>query len=152
MVVIYHCYGGSHSSVTAAALHLGILPQDRLPSASEFLSIPYFDACSTGEEGIIKHMGVDGDGNQIYVAGKKSLGRRFENILYGLAEALEINRENIKMIDTNPLVNPLMKVGGFMSRRMGIVNIGRPLVIAGTMRAYFQLVDLVIKKKGEIRY
>ncbi|HBC94637.1 MAG TPA: hypothetical protein DCZ10_17500, partial [Pelotomaculum sp.] len=26
MKVIYHCHGGTHSSVTAAAIHLGMLP------------------------------------------------------------------------------------------------------------------------------
>ena len=43
MKIIYHCYGGSHSSVIAAALHLGLLAKDRIPNETELMAIPYFD-------------------------------------------------------------------------------------------------------------
>ncbi|HPZ72110.1 MAG TPA: DUF3189 family protein, partial [Peptococcaceae bacterium] len=33
MKIIYNCYGGAHSSVTAAALHLGLLPEARPATA-----------------------------------------------------------------------------------------------------------------------
>jgi hypothetical protein len=39
--IIYHCYGGSHSSVIAAALHLKWIDKDRLPSEEEMMAIPY---------------------------------------------------------------------------------------------------------------
>jgi hypothetical protein len=34
MKIIYHCYGGTHSSVIAAAIHLGLLPEDRVPGGN----------------------------------------------------------------------------------------------------------------------
>ncbi|HCX78095.1 MAG TPA: hypothetical protein DG577_01645, partial [Firmicutes bacterium] len=42
--MIYHCYGGAHSSVTAAAVHVGLLARDKTPSRLELVSLPYFDA------------------------------------------------------------------------------------------------------------
>jgi hypothetical protein len=41
MKIIYCCYGGSHSSVTAAAIHLDMLPLTRKPTSAELLSIPF---------------------------------------------------------------------------------------------------------------
>ncbi|GAF27108.1 GTP cyclohydrolase II [Moorella thermoacetica Y72] len=143
MKVIYHCFGGSHSSVTAAAIHLGLLPRDRLPAAAELMSLPYFDARSLGEEGEIKYMGIDPYGNNVYAAGKKNLGSRFEALLYDLATALGLPRQELLLLNTSPFVNRLMVLGGFTSRRLGMTTPGRPIVILGTRRAYFQLVEFV---------
>jgi len=41
--VIYHCYGGAHSSVTAANIHLGLLPRERTPGYRELISQKLFD-------------------------------------------------------------------------------------------------------------
>ena len=43
MKIIYHCFGGSHSSVSAAALHLGLLDRQRTPTEEELVRIPYYD-------------------------------------------------------------------------------------------------------------
>lgn len=153
MLIIYHCFGGSHSSVTAAAIHLGLLPCERLPTAAEFLALPYFDARSKGEEGEVKFMGEDSEGNKVYTAGKKKLGNRFEALLYDLVEVLGIPRQEILLLNTSPLVNYIMRLGGFISRRMGITSLGRPIVIWGTRLAYFQLVDFVAQNvtlKGKV--
>ncbi|NLW07900.1 MAG: DUF3189 family protein [Clostridia bacterium] len=143
MIIIYHCFGGTHSSVTAAAIHLGLLPRDRLPTAAEFRALPYFDARRKGEEGEIRFMGRDSAGNNIYTVGKKNLGTRFEALFYDLAVALGVPQQEILLLNTSPLVNHAMKLGGFISRRLGLVSVGRPLVVWGTRRAYFNLVRFV---------
>lgn len=120
MMVIYHCFGGSHSSVTAAAIHLGLLSRHRLPTAAELLALPYFDGRSRGEEGDLKYMGTDAYGNKVYAVGKKNLGARFETFLYNLAAVIGIPRRNILLLNTSPLVNMSMRIGGFISRRMGL--------------------------------
>ncbi|MGI6285641.1 DUF3189 family protein [Neomoorella humiferrea] len=139
MMVIYHCFGGSHSSVTAAAIHLGLLSRHRLPTAAELLALPYFDGRSRGEEGDLKYMGTDAYGNKVYAVGKKNLGARFETFLYNLAAVIGIPRRNILLLNTSPLVNMSMRIGGFISRRMGLTFLGRPLVVWGTRRAFPRL-------------
>jgi hypothetical protein len=47
-------------------------------------------------------------------------------------------------------VNLPMKLGGFMSRRLGMVKLGRPIVVAGTRLAFPAIKDLVNKVKGEV--
>ncbi|MGE5415190.1 MAG: DUF3189 family protein [Acidobacteriota bacterium] len=147
MIIIYHCFGGSHSSVTAASIHLGLIPADRVPSNEELMSLPYFDKTPKGDWGTIRPMGVDENGNMVYVMGKKNLGDRFNHMLMGLADLAGIQND-IKVINTVQCVNLLMMLGGFTSRRLRIVKVGRPIVIFGTQRAFFSLAQLVTNVKA----
>ncbi|MGI6037995.1 MAG: DUF3189 family protein, partial [Limnochordia bacterium] len=52
-------------------------------------------------------------------------------------------KEDFIFIDTLPYVNSYMRLGGFLSRALGLVAWGRPVVIKGTQRAYPHLVRLV---------
>lgn len=142
MKIIYHCFGGSHSSVTAAALHLGILKKNTIPTPDELIKIPYFDKTSDSDFGSIRYMGTDEFGNEVYVLGKKSLGNRFGSILLGVAEILG-KQDELLVVNCMELVNWSMKLGGFTSRRLGLVALGRPVVSWGTGRAFRQLVNLV---------
>ncbi|MCG0278016.1 MAG: DUF3189 family protein [Thermanaeromonas sp.] len=143
MKIIYHCFGGTHSSVIAAALHLGWLPRSRLPRADEIKAIPYFDRRRKSEEGHIQFMGRDTAGNEIYAVGKRGMGKLLENFVYDLTCALGLPREELLLVDTTPLVNSLMALGGFLSRRLGLTFLGRPLVVCGVRKAYPGLVRLV---------
>jgi len=142
MKIIYHCFGGSHSSVTAAAIHLGLLSTDRLPTAEELMKVPYFDKTPGEIYGVIRYMGQTQDGHQVYVLGKKNLGRRMNRIFIGLAELLGMERE-IVVTNTMPYVNVLMMLGGYLSRRWGLTFPGRAILIWGTRLAFPALADLV---------
>lgn len=142
MKIIYHCFGGSHSSVTAAALHLGLLPKHRLPTYDELMSLPYFDKTNDDDFGSIRFMGIDEFGNDVYVLGKKSLGDRFTRILTGVAGLLGC-QDKVLVVNTMNQVNWSMKLGGFTSRRLGIVFLGRPVVTRGTQSAFYHLLNTV---------
>ncbi|HPF20247.1 MAG TPA: DUF3189 family protein [Syntrophomonas sp.] len=142
MKIIYHCFGGSHSSVTAAALHLGLLSRERLPTAAELMALPYYDKTSNGDFGSIHYMGSDEDGNEVYILGKKSLGNRFGCLLRGVAEILGKDNQ-LLVVNVMDRVNASMKLGGFTSRRIGIPALGRPVVIQGTQQAFEAMCNLV---------
>jgi len=142
MKIIYHCFGGSHSSVTAAALHLGMLNRNRPPTVEELMKIPYYDKTNDSDFGSIRYMGTDEYDNEIYVLGKKSLGNRYSGILMGVAEILGITDQLIEVNCMN-LVNWSMKIGGFTSRRLRLELLGRPVVVWGTQKAFYELVNLV---------
>lgn len=142
MKIIYHCFGGSHSSVTAAALHLGLIEKNRLPTMDEMMALPYFDKTNDSDFGSIRFMGIDEYGNEIYVLGKKSLGDRFSNVLTGIAELLGA-KDEIMPVNCMTRVNWAMKLGGFASRRIGLVSLGRPVLGQGTRKAFLNLVNLV---------
>lgn len=142
MIIIYHCFGGSHSSVTAAALHLGMLDKSRIPTVNELMALPYYDKTSNKDFGVIRLMGRDEWGNDIYVLGKKSMGDRYSSILTGVAELLGAE-DQLLAVNCMSHVNWSMKLGGFTSRKLGLTMVGRPIVAWGTQRAFFHLVELV---------
>jgi len=147
MKIIYHCYGGAHSSVTAAAVHLGLLPTDRLPEPGELKQIPYFDGPVAQDHGRVQSMGQDEFGNDIYVIGRRNESRTFENMARGLTEILAVPEGQFHLINVMPYVNWKMVLGGFTSRKLGLTFIGRPIIIAGVRYSYWQIVGLVNRVK-----
>lgn len=146
--IIYHCFGGTHSSVTAAAFHLGMLPSDRKPQAGELLAIPFFDARDSNDHGYITLMGVDGQGNEIYFVGQRGSPQLLENIIHGLARQFDIPPNQYKLVNVMYKVNFSMRLGGFMSRRFKWIYPGRPLVTWGTINAFRKITNLVLRVKA----
>ncbi len=142
MKIIYHCFGGSHSSVSAAALHLGLLDSQKVPTEEELMRIPYYDKTTDADFGEIRYMGTDENDNDIYVFGKKSFSNRYSTVLTGIAKIFG-DQDDLIMVDCMKRVNWSMKIGGFTSRRLGLTSIGRPIVSWGTRKAFMHLVNLV---------
>ncbi len=145
--IIYHCVGGAHSSPTAAAIHLNMLPQDRIPSVSDLLHIPFYDTLETVDRGTIFLRGIDEYGNHIYNFSRQFIPHLMLPALLDLWEVLGENKEDILFVNTMPYVNIWMKIGGFSSRRLKWVRFGRPIVAKGTVLAYNNLVKLVQETK-----
>ncbi|MTI49106.1 DUF3189 family protein [Sporosalibacterium faouarense] len=150
MHIIYHCVGGTHSSAIAAAVHLNLLPDNKKPSPKEILSIPFFDTLVKEDQGKILYRGSDNQSNKIY-----TLSRQFspQLVLPAIKDAWELaggKRENLLLVNSMPAVNLLMKIGGFSSRRLGLVSFGRPIVTRGTIKAYDAIVKIVNNTKTRI--
>ena len=160
MNIIYHCYGGTHSSVTAAGIHLGSLSPGKVPSAAELLQLPLFDKRSDSCIGTIILAGCDRWNNQIYILGRGNKRKILQNIASGLFSALGVPSEQFLFVDVSTTVNFDMRVGGTLSRKMNFISWGRPLAARGTQRAYpgiAQIVERVldslenINNEGEIK-
>ena len=143
--VIYFDYGGSHSSVVAAHIHAGKLESPQTPSINKIVDLPYFDKISPDDFGKINKVGTDADGNDIYVLGPKSSNS--QSLLTGLIEAQGLTNCS-RLIDTLPLVNNWLRIGGWLSRTLSLPALGRPLIRIGILKAYPQLVTLV-REAGE---
>lgn len=150
MKIIYHCYGGSHSSVTSAGIHLGALKTDRRPTTEELLQLPYFDDTTPGDHGVLHFMGDDELGNQIFTVGKRNLREKFGHIIVGITGLLGLTEKDLIVVNALPCVNWPMKVGGFISRRLGLVWFGRPIVVWGTKLAFCRMVRLVSQVKQKV--
>jgi len=149
MIFIYNCYGGTHTSSLASAIHLGKLPEDRLPTREEILNTEYFNKLNYKDMGRFIYRGVDSGGNKVY-----SLGRGWSSVLLPcLKNFLELLHEecglNEKIVLSNmsPTVPPVMTVGGFVSRAMGINFIGEPLLVIGSRQAYQRITEIVKETK-----
>lgn len=149
MKFIYHCFGGSHSSVTAAAIHVGLLSEERLPERQELLSLPYYDAQVSKDHGRIRFIGFDKAGNEVYITSKRNLGFIYEKIMRQIlqvADRPELNGQLI-FVNTMTVVNIFMIIGGYLSRRLGWTRLGRSIVIYGTRQSFHKFTHLVRQVK-----
>lgn len=151
MKIIYHCYGGAHSSVTAASIHLGWLPSDRMPDNEELLNIPYFDRPINKDHGHIRFMGYDENNNEVYIVGRRNSKSVLENICHGISDIYGLTDKDVRLINVMPYVNLKMVIGGFISRRLQITPIGRPIILAGVKSSYWKFVNLVKNVKKETK-
>lgn len=142
MKIIYHCFGGSHSSVLAAALHLKMVDNSLPPSPDDMMALPYFDKTHDDDFGTIRRMGLDEYGHEVYVLGKKNLGDRCTRMITEVTRLLGVEQEVVAVNCMNR-VNLLMMIGGFISRRLGFPRIGRPILFQGTREAFYKIVNLV---------
>lgn len=148
--VIYHCYGGSHSSVITAGVYLGLLPKDRVASKAELLAVPHFDQKEAVTHGHLRFIGRDLKGNEVLVLGKRMAGPDITLFLHKISKLFSC-REELVAIDTTFPINPLMVIGGFLSRGLNLVALGRPLVILGTQIAYPYFVQIAEGAENRIK-
>jgi hypothetical protein len=148
--VIYHCYGGAHSSVTSSGIYLGLLPRDRLPNTREILGVPHYDGDEAITHGHFRFMGRDPAGRAVFVLGKGRLGPRITRLLsviagiYGCAP-------KIFSVDTTAPINFLMMFGGYLSRGLKITWLGRPFVVFGTKLSYNGFALLASQSEKRLR-
>ncbi|WP_425514940.1 DUF3189 family protein [Crassaminicella profunda] len=147
MHIIYHCVGGCHSSCTAAAIHLNMLPTNHIPSKQDLLNIPFFDTLEKTDAGKIFYRGSDEFGNKIYTLGRQFVPHIVIPCLKDMWKILNQKEEELLLVNTLPCVNGLMRIGGFSSRRLKWVKFGRPIVAHGTLSAYKNIVKVVEETK-----
>jgi hypothetical protein len=134
--VVYHCYGGAHASPTAAAIHLGIVRDDHLPSWNDFKRIPYFDQLTSNEHGKLILIGKDSRENEVYILGRRNAGQLVIRIIQEFVKLSGGDPSEYYFVNCVQLYNPLMVTGGFSSRALGWVNLGRPIVTLGTLLSF----------------
>ena len=153
MIIIYNCYGGTHSSILCSAVHLGILSKFRFPSNKEILSLKYFNNLKYKDMGRLIFHGKDNEGNSVYTIGRgtsKALIPAMQNLLLAIYNEQSIN-ESFIFINSSPTVPLSMTFGGFFSRGLGIDFIGVPLLLLGTKKAWSDILELVEKTKDLCR-
>ena len=148
MIIVYHCYGGTHSSVLAAALHTGLISPWRPPGAARLFALPFLDRQDGSNHGQLYFFGTDEKGHHVYVLGRRRDGEMLSLVFGGPAG--EEPAGDLLLVNAMYCVPPLLKIGGFLSRRLKLTRIGRPLVVAGLRQAYPCLRELVYRVKAEV--
>lgn len=147
MIIVFQCFGGTHTSVVAASIYLGRLPRTGRPALEQILALPYFDRNDAASVGSLFFDGFDCRGNIVCILGSGGWGSQIRNLL---ASVLELARDGesvvvpeVAVIDCLPEAGPAVRVGGFISRRLGFTALGRPLVSRGIIGSYPRLLKLV---------
>ncbi|MDR0140201.1 DUF3189 family protein [Metabacillus idriensis] len=151
MIYIYNCYGGTHSSVLAAAYHLNKLIDNVKPSNHEILSVKLFNKLKTKDMGKLFFHGIDQDGKNVYTLGRGSSKLIVPSIQSVLEMINETGRLDEKIIfsNTSPTVPLSMTLGGLFSRRLKLDFIGVPLLVIGAKQAHDDLIKLVQHTKEQ---
>ncbi|RQD73213.1 MAG: DUF3189 family protein [Candidatus Syntrophonatronum acetioxidans] len=151
MVLIYHCFGSAHSSVVASAIHLGMLPLDRVPRKEEIVTLPHYDQTTRGELGNPFYVGRDEYNWEVYILGLANQKELAKRAIWSLLKIYNVPFNYLFMVDSLNSINNLTRLGGFLSRRLGLVNMGRPLTIKGIQKGYLPYVKLVDQVKRKVR-
>lgn len=144
--IFYVCYGGTHSSVVASMLHLGLLRVDDIDAygPGRLAWLPYFDRRTTGDIGVPVLIGEDASGSEVYALGSGWLGRRLELCLCDLIE-VACPEARACLCNVKGVLDFWARVGGFLSRRLRLVQPGRNLVCSS-------LSNKIQALKGATRY
>ncbi|HHT64733.1 MAG: DUF3189 family protein [Caldicoprobacterales bacterium] len=151
MKLFYCCYGGAHTSVTCASIHLGHLPSDRTPEAYEFAGIPFYDKMENRKLATPVFMGRDLLGWDIYIMGMKNARQLIIPAMKSYLNACRVEQENFLLVNALIELHPITSVGGVISRKFGLVPLGRPLTIRGIRKTYPRFVALVEQVKENLR-
>ncbi|MCK8826548.1 DUF3189 family protein [Natroniella acetigena] len=151
MKVIYYCYGSAHTSVLAAALHVGLLPLQEKADSEAIKNLPHYDQIESEQIGSPIFYGEDELKNQVYILGLGGQRELMKQILYNYLELCGINTADIMLVSALVHANFWTKIGGFLSRRCGIVALGRPLTIYSLLQEYDCYVNLVSNVKQRLK-
>jgi hypothetical protein len=149
--IIYYCYGSAHSSVVAAAIHLGRLPSRRIPTVSEICGLPDFDRSTDQYLGMIHYKGKDEWGNRVYTVGLGSRSTEASRALRSMIRISGGDPGEFRFFNALQCLKFTAKVGGALSRRYGLRGLGRPLAAWGVRRSYPLLISLVERVHEEVR-
>jgi hypothetical protein len=148
---LYHCFGATHSSLVAASLHTGALPLRGSLDAAAICGVPGFDARASSDIGRAVYMGDDEDGWPVFVIGfdgaRTILTRAFAEIL----TLMPPDGPPVVLADTLSCVSPLVKVGGYLSRRLRLIWPGRRLAARGIACSAHRLRAVVADTRRKMR-
>jgi hypothetical protein len=140
---IFYCGGaGSQAALFAGAIHLGHLPEKRVPTGAEISRIRDLARCERSNWGIPCLLGADQTGNEVYAI---ELGTDQDISLQAIYHLLNaaVDPTQWKFYKTPNQINPVLRLGGFCERRLHLASAGRFLVVRGIQTGYFDLVNQV---------
>lgn len=145
MIYIYNDFGGTHTTVMAAAYHLKKLPVTRAPTKDEILTTHNFNKLNYSDRGKLFFHGTDDEGNRVYTMGRGKSKILVPGVVNLLSMLIEENKlqEKIILSNTSPTVPLPMTLGGLLSRWLKIDVIGVPLLIMGAKKAYRDIINVV---------
>lgn len=142
MKVIYQCYGRSHTSIVAAHIHLGNLSDTGAPAVRQIIALPHFDAAKRHDFGRPLLMGRDRAGHEVYALGLALAAQAGLGAIYSIIRLHEGAEEPL-VVNALKGLGILARIGGGLSRELGLVAVGRPLVAYGIRQIYPRLVQTV---------
>ncbi|MDA8234320.1 MAG: DUF3189 family protein [Clostridia bacterium] len=151
MYIFYYCLTGVHTSLVTSAIHLGLLPEDRVPPVEKIINLPNYDRLAYNEIGQPCWMGTDNEGNKIFSIGVLSEKEVVPKAIQSLLDLYQIPQYQYRLVSTMEYVPYSTALGGVYLKRMGAGNLGRSVATKGLTRVYPKLVELVREVKDDLK-
>lgn len=129
--MIYSCFGGTHTSPVAAALHLGLLPRGRPFTLEALEALPPFDRLTLRDLGRLLVWGRDAHGLQVATIGHGGWLNPIRTAVSATLAATGTPPGQVHWVDCYDLLTPSLRLGGFLSRSLGLSRAGRFLLLRG---------------------
>jgi len=143
--VFYACYAGTHSSILAASLHLGLLKED-----CKVCDLPFFDRRISCDIGVPVKVGMDPNGAEVYAVGTGWLSSAIEKPVCDLIEVAS-PKAKACICSVRGFLDFWARIGGFTSRRCRMIWPGRPL-IASSLEKKVPDMELAAKRCLDLTY
>jgi hypothetical protein len=130
---------------------MGLLDAQSLPTVHELVCLPGFDTVLTTDLGMISSYGVDELGNRIFTV---SLGPRrhiARAALHTLLQERIPESEDYILVDCLRCIHWTTRIGGFLSRQLGLIAVGRPLAAFGLKKNFACFVAMVREVRSLLR-
>ncbi|HHY45638.1 MAG TPA: DUF3189 family protein [Firmicutes bacterium] len=127
-IVIYACYAGTHSSVLAASIHVGLFGD-----GCDVCELLFFDKRTYPDIGVPALVGRDEHGSEVYALGTGWLSAPLEQAVCDLVE-LAYPNVYLCICAVRGFLDLQARLGGFASRRCRLVFLGRRLVASSLLR------------------
>ena len=111
MKIIYHDKTGRHLPIVIASLHLKLINQNT--TRWNIRQLPNF--LHKKPPGSLIYMGLDFQGNEIYVLGRKKTFQVIRNAYLGLNRAFSLDQDFI-FVDVHPLSNLYLKIFDLLNK------------------------------------
>ena len=125
----------------------GILNMHNPLTWQDLFTCPYFDTVDKKDTGKINYMGKNATGDDVYIMGCKNAGSIVETVVNELEKVVHFNTSELLMVNTVPCLNNWMRLGGFLSRQLGLVKAGRFFLFHGSKQAYPKIKLKVLQVK-----
>ena len=147
MKVIYHDKKGRHLPIIAASLHLQTLKTDF--TNDELYNLPYF--MKPKEEGVLMYLGLDSQGNEIYVLGRGKAFPIIRNATVGLNKTFNFNQDFV-FADVDPVANWRLKIFDLVNAKSAENTRLTGFAHTGIKKAIPGVVKLVEEVQKQVRH
>lgn len=127
----------------AASLYTGLLSRTHPPQYETLFGLPYFDRVKNKEIGRLNRIGVDTHGNPVFVLGSCGYAAQIRLLMAAFLFMYTLSPVEVAVIDCMGNIPLATRAGGFISRRLGVPALGRPLIYSGLRRVFSDLLRLV---------
>lgn len=141
MKIFYLCVNGDLTGVIGGALHLGLLPANKLPTRDQILGLRHFAMSPTPAVGTPIFLGVDRFGHQVYSIGVLQESRVAVRTVESLLRLFALPAATVVTADTVTCGGWRLQLAGLFFR-WGLRSWGLRLAIPGIRRCYPDLVQL----------